>query len=65
MQKYIKKIEKLVEEKLAEKSRVQKKGFAAPKGVNKEEEKQQDMYNFVASFVADIRKQRMEIKNGN
>lgn len=65
MQKYIKKIEKLVEEKLSEKTRTEKKGFAAPKTPEKKEQKQQDMYDFVASFVADIRKQRMEIKNGN
>jgi protein tyrosine phosphatase len=65
MQKYIKKIEQLVEQKLSEKSRVEKKGFAAPKNTPKEEKKQQDIYDFVASFVADIRKQRMEMKNGN
>lgn len=63
--KYIKKIEQLVEQKLSEKSRAEKKGFAAPKATDKKEKKQQDMYDFVANFVADIRKQRMEIKNGN
>lgn len=65
MEKYIKKIEQMVEAKLNDKSRVEKKGFAAPKGTDKKEQKQEDIYGFVASFVADIRKQRMGLKNGN
>jgi hypothetical protein len=65
MEKYIKKIEQMVEQKLNDKSRTEKKGFAAPKAPEKKEKEQQDMFDFIASVVADIRKQRMELKNGN
>lgn len=65
MEKYIKKVEQAVAKKLSEKTASDKKGFAAPKSVKKEDAKQQNINDFVINFVADLRKKRMELKNGN
>lgn len=65
MEKYIKKVEMAVAKKLSEKTVSDKKGFAAPKGTKKEDKKQKSINDFVVDFVADIRKKRMEMKNGN
>ena len=65
MKAYIDKIEKLVEEKLNEKPK--RKGFMSKKNQEGAEEdstfeEQMDIIDIVATQIAHIRKQRMELK---
>jgi hypothetical protein len=70
MKAYIDKIEKLVEEKLNEKPKrkvKQTKGFMSKKNQEGREEdstfeEQMDIIDIVATQIAHIRKQRMELK---
>jgi hypothetical protein len=62
--KYIQKVNKLVEEKLSNATKPKGKGLLAPKQNKlKDEAKQnEDVINLIANFVADIRMKRMEYK---
>jgi hypothetical protein len=64
MNKYIQKVNKLVEEKLNNATKPKGKGLLAPKQNKlKEEAKQNDaVINLIANFIADIRMKRMEYK---
>jgi hypothetical protein len=63
MNKYIQRIEKMVDEKLAEAIKPKGKGLLAPKKNKiKDVQSQDDVFNLIANFVADIRMKRMEYK---
>ena len=74
MKRYIKKLEKAVEDimegKKVEKPKEEKpkaKGFMAPTKPNQKtdvEGNEKDIIKKMAGFIADIRKLRMELKNG-
>lgn len=72
MKSYLKKLEKAVEKELKKTSKketkAEAKGFMSPmrdKKVITEESKQEDIIEVVAKYIANIRKRRMELKNGN
>jgi|TARA_R100001510_G_C7634068_1_gene192524 predicted glycosyl hydrolase (DUF1957 family) len=72
MKRYLKKLEKAIEKELKrttkKEKKVEAKGFMSPmkdKKVITEESKQEDIVETVARYIADIRKRRMELKNGN
>jgi prophage maintenance system killer protein len=72
MKSYLKKLEKAVEKELEKTSKketkAEAKGFMSPmrdKKVITEESKQEDIIEVVAKYIANIRKLRMELKNGN
>ena len=64
MDKYIQKVNKLVEEKLNNATKPKGKGLLAPKQnkLKDEEAKKDDVMNLIANFIADIRMKRMEYK---
>lgn len=64
MDKYIQKVNKLVEEKLNNTTKPKGKGLLAPKQnkLKDEEAKKDDVMNLIANFVADIHMKRMEYK---
>jgi len=72
MKSYLTKVEKAVEKELKKSTKKEKKveakGFMSPmrdKKVITEESKKEDIIETVAKYIADIRKLRMELKNGN
>lgn len=64
MDKYIQKINKLVEEKLEAATKPKGKGLLAPKQtkLKQDEYGQEDTMNLIANFIANIRMKRMEYK---
>lgn len=68
MDKYIKQIEKLVEQKLNNALKPKGKGLLAPKKTklkDSDNEQQQSTMDLVANFIADIRMKRMEYRKTN
>jgi hypothetical protein len=64
MNKYIQKVNKLVEEKLNNAIKPKGKGLLAPKQnkLKDEEAKKDDVMNLITNFIVDIRMKRMEYK---
>lgn len=64
MDKYIQKVNKLVEEKLNNATKPKGRGLLSPKQnkLKDEEAKKDDVMNLIANFIADIRIKRMEYK---
>ena len=63
MDKYIQKVNKLVEEKLNNATKPKGKGLLAPKKAKlKDNMQQEDIMDLIANFVADIRMKRMAYK---
>jgi hypothetical protein len=64
MDKYIQKVNKLVEDKLSNATKPKGKGLLAPKKnkIKDSEDTKDDVMNLIANFVADIRMKRMEYK---
>lgn len=63
MDKYIKQIETLVNEKLNAAVKPKGKGLLAPKKAKiKDDMGQDDTFNLIANFIADIRMKRMEYR---
>lgn len=66
MDKYTKRIESLVNEKLNAAVKPKGKGLLAPKKAKiKDDMGQDDTFNLIANFIADIRMKRMEYKGNN
>ena len=65
MNRYIKQLESVVEERMGQEPKVKTKGLLSPKTSAMPERKAEDIIDRMANYVIDIRKKRMEIRNGN
>ncbi len=65
MNRYIKQLERVVEERMGQEPKVKTKGLLSPKTSATPERKAEDIIDRMANYVIDIRKKRMEIRNGN
>jgi hypothetical protein len=65
MNRYIKQLNRIVEERMQQAPKVKTKGLLSPKGSTMPSSKSNDIIERMANYVIDIRKKRMEIKNGN
>lgn len=65
MNRYIKQLERAVEERMGQEPKVKTKGLLSPKNSGMPVKKSDDIINRMANYVIDIRKKRMEIRNGN
>lgn len=65
MNRYIKQLNRVVEEKMKQAPKAKTKGLLSPKNSTMPSNKSNDIIERMANYVVDIRNKRMEIKNGN
>jgi hypothetical protein len=65
MNRYIKQLERVIEERTGQEPKVKTKGLLSPKSSVTPIKKSDDIIERMANYVMDIRQKRMEIRNGN
>jgi len=63
--RYIKQLERVIEERTGKEPKVKTKGLLSPKNSVTPTKKSDDTIERMANYVMDIRQKRMEIRNGN
>jgi len=65
MNRYIKQLERVIEERMGKEPKVKTKGLLSPKNSVAPTKKSDDIIERMASYVMDIRQKRMEIRNAD
>lgn len=65
MNRYIKQLERVIEERMGKEPKVKTKGLLSPKNSVAPIKKSDDIIERMASYVMDIRQKRMEIRNAD